>query len=198
MSRLLTVDEAAAAGWGHRAALYDAIREGRIDAVGRRPAMIETSELERVYGAPKARPDHVDDIELDRLRRENLRLRGDLDGERRHGSRLREMAAGYARTGELPPLPSARLWSWLHGYADSPFASAPTPTGDHIDDLELERLRHENRRLRADVEAEREHGCELRTMAARYARTRKLPPLPSWRLWRWLHGYGDCPFGFQA
>ena len=116
MAKLLTVDEAAAAGWGHRAALYRAIKKGRIDAVGRRPAMLETCELERVYGAPKVRPDHVDDIELDRLRRENRRLRGDLDGERRRGTRLREMAAGFARTGELPPAPLWRLLvvaAWL-------------------------------------------------------------------------------------
>lgn len=59
----------------------------------------------------------------------------------------------------------------------------------HPDDVELDVLRHENRRLREHLDREHEHGTELLVMTWRYAMTGALPPLPSWRLWRWLFGY---------
>ena len=58
----------------------------------------------------------------------------------------------------------------------------------HVDDVELDILRHENRRLRASVDRERARRAQLRAMAWRYELTGGLPPLPSWRLWRWLSG----------
>ena len=124
MARLLTVDEAADAGWGHRASLYSAIKKGRIASLARWPTMLDTSELERVYGAPMPRTDHVDELELDRLRHENRRLRRYVEDERRHGAQLRVMAEQFALTGQLPPQPSWRLWRWLRGCDENPFIIA--------------------------------------------------------------------------
>ena len=122
----LTATRAIAAGWAERSTLYRDIKKGRIPARKRiRRTLVDTDDLMRVYGPPALDVDdpHIDDVELDVLRHENLRLREDLDRERAHRAQLRAMAWRYELTGGLPPLPSWRLWRWLFGLESFEVAS---------------------------------------------------------------------------
>lgn len=125
MAKLLTIPQAVAAGWAERSVLYSDIKKGRVAAhVRPRKTTVAVTELERVYGAPALADPHIDDIELDVLRHENRRLRDHVDREHEHGTELRVLTWRYAMTGELPPLPSWRLWRWLFGYESFSAASA--------------------------------------------------------------------------
>ena len=114
----LTAARAIEAGWVSRSVLYHDIKKGRVPARKRiRRTLVDTDDLMRVYGPPALFGDipHVDDVELDVLRHENLRLRASVDRERARRARLRALAWRYELTGGLPPLPSWRLWRWLFG-----------------------------------------------------------------------------------
>ena len=93
MSRL-TVVQAAKAGFASRPTIYRAIKNGRLSRdVGQDDVLaIEVSELVRVFGEPVSRDGSGDDtsadIELEVLRRENARLKADLDDARQHRDRL--------------------------------------------------------------------------------------------------------------
>ena len=110
MSRL-TVVQASKAGFASRPTIYRAIKNGRLSGdTGKAGILtIDTSELVRVFGEPVSRDGSGDDtgadIELEMLRRENARLKADLDDARQHRDRLMTL---LEVRGELRP-------SWWRG-----------------------------------------------------------------------------------
>ena len=90
----LTVVEATKAGFASRPTIYRSVKNGRLSGdTGQDGVLtIDTSELVRVFGEPVSGDISGDDtsagLELEVLRRENARLKADLDDAKQHRDRL--------------------------------------------------------------------------------------------------------------
>lgn len=86
--------QAAKAGFASRPTLYRAVKNGRLSGdTGQDGVLtIDTAELVRAFGEPVSQDvsdqDTSDAVELEVLRRENARLKADLDDARQHRDRL--------------------------------------------------------------------------------------------------------------
>ena len=114
----LTVKQAVRAGWANRSAIFANIYKGQISAEknAQGVVLIELSELGRAFPVPvlpdDAEPWHGDDIEVERLRCENARLRAVLEAAEADRDRLKEMA-WLAAALRRP------LWRWLNARRES-------------------------------------------------------------------------------
>ena len=90
----LTVIQAAKAGFASRPTLYRSVKNGRLAGDTGQDGVLtmDASELVRVFGEPVSQDgsdhDTSDAVELEVLRRENARLKADLDDARQHRDRL--------------------------------------------------------------------------------------------------------------
>ena len=120
----LTVVQAAKAGWPSRQTIYRKVRSGELsaepDANG--TAVIDTSELIRVFGEPASRDTAPETPQSDSglqaqvslLQLELTRAREDLAGERAHRDRLLGLLETAQRqlTDDDHQRPQQRSWWW--------------------------------------------------------------------------------------